>query len=54
MPTPPSICGAAGGDIDEILKGAKSAEMPIDQSSHYKWLMNLKIANALAVNIPPC
>ena len=37
---------------DRILKGAKPAEMPVEQPSQYELIVNLKSARALGIKVP--
>ena len=43
----------AAVSIDKILKGAKPAELPVEQPTKYELVVNTKTEKALGLTIPP-
>jgi putative tryptophan/tyrosine transport system substrate-binding protein len=52
----PSLNGmfrSAADFVDKIRRGAKPGELPIEQPTRFKLVVNLKMAKALGVSLPP-
>jgi putative tryptophan/tyrosine transport system substrate-binding protein len=52
-PNFPDLFRRAGDLVDKILRGAKPADLPVEQPTKFDLVVNLTTAKALRLDMPP-
>ena len=48
-----ALCRLTASYVDRVLKGEKSADLPVQAPTKYETVLNIKTAKALGLEVPP-
>ena len=51
-PDQPQICRRAAEYVDKVLRGARPADLPVEQPTKFEFVINMKAARELGVVLP--
>ena len=49
----PDLWRRAASYVDKIMRGTKPADLPVEQPVRFEMVINLKIAKAIGLDVPP-